>query len=167
MSTIQFTQEQMQSLFFPLLKEKGQLYQKTKNVFARKGIKGEKIISITSKGVETENTVREVDSFVVKNQTTAKEEYIVLSADFHQRYTFLQPSQNGFDEYQSKGKVMALKLTRKLWVNLKLPDKAFYYEPTWKEKAIAMLYDYVVCPPDYSEIYRIGRKEFWETYKKI
>jgi len=78
----------------------------------------------------------------------------------------LQPFKDGFDEYQSNGKVVALKLTRKLWLNLKLSDKAFYYEPTWTNEAIARLYDYVVCPPDYSEIYRIGRKEFWETYTR-
>lgn len=163
----QYTQQEMKALFFPLLKEKGQLHQKSKNIFARKGEKGECIVTKTSDGKETENSVKDDSSFVVKNQTDAGEEYIVTQQKFQEKYTLIGEGKGNYQEYQSKGKVQAIKLTRKLWNELKLSDKQFYFEPPWKGSMVAKLYDYIVCPPDFSEIYRIARKEFWETYKKI
>jgi len=165
--TIQYTQKQIQRLLLPLLKEKGRLYQKSKNVFARSGKKGERIITLTSDGKETENVVKDKTSFVVKNQTTAAEEYIVSGAKFQERYELIRAVDNGYQEYQSKGKVMAVKLTRKLWESLEFPSNQLYFEAPWGSAELLKKHDYMVCPLDYSEVYRIGRREFWETYQLI
>ena len=37
--------------------------------------------------------------------------------------------------------------------------------PNLKEKIIVKENDFIVCPLDYSEVYRIAKKEFFETYK--
>ena len=37
----------------------------------------------------------------------------------------------------------------------------------WGEKMVVRKNDYLVSPLDNSEVYRIARKEFFETYKKL
>jgi len=163
----QYTQQEIQNTFLPLLKEKGGNYQKSKNIFARSTIKGEKIISITSDGSESINIAKDSDSFVVKNQTSAQEKYIVLGPIFRQKYELLRAAKDGFSEYESKGQIKAIKLTGRLWEQLQFTNNQIYFEAPWGEASILKKHDYMVCPPDYSEVYRIARKEFWETYKKI
>lgn len=162
---ISYTQKEIQSLLLPILREKGVLFQKNKNIFARKGIQGEQIITKTKDGVETINKVNDSSSFIVKNQTGAEEEYIVTGKKFKERYMLLKEATNGFWEYQSKGKVMAIKLTKKLWTFLQFPPQQLYFEASWGAAMVLKKHDYMVCPPDFSEIYRIARREFWQTYK--
>lgn len=164
---IRYTQKEIQQILLPLLKTKRIIYQKKIKIHARPGIKGEKIATITKDGLETKNEVIDNTSYIVQNQTDAKEEYIVLGKKFEQKYVYLGDTTTNYKVYQAKGKIKALKLTRKLWQMLNLPDKEFYFEPAWGGSMVVKLYDYLVCPLDYSEVYRIARKEFWETYKKI
>ena len=161
------SQKEILELLRPILKTKGKKYQKDKKIIARQGIKGERIATITSDGKETENTVVDDSSFIVQNQTGAKEEYIVLGEKFEQKYEYLGEDIAGNKVYLAKGKIIAIKLTEALWKALDFPAKQFYYEPAWGGNMIAKLYDYLACPLDYSEVYRIARKEFWETYKII
>ncbi len=161
------TQKEMLQLLRPILKTKGKTYQKDKKIIARRGIKGEQIVTITSDGKETVNTVVDDNSFIVQNQTDAKEEYIVLGEKFEQKYDYLGGDTASNQLYLAKGKIKAVKLTSALWATLSFPAKQFYYEPAWGGNMVVKLYDYLACPLDYSEVYRIARKEFWETYKEI
>lgn len=163
--SINYTQKEIQTLFLPILRDKGTIFQKSKNIFARPGILGERIITTTSDGKETENIVTDKGSFIVKNQTDAAEEYIVTKAKFEERYKWLRPAENDYAEYRPMGKIIAIKLTRKLWGALDFPTIPIYFEAPWRAPMILKKYDYMVCPLDFSEVYRIARKEFWETYK--
>ena len=78
----------------------------------------------------------------------------------------MEETTTNYKVYQAIGKIKAIKLTKKLWQTLNLPDKQFYFIPPWGGSMVVKLYDYLVCPLDYSEVYRIARKEFWETYEK-
>ena len=162
-----YAQKEIQELFIPLLKSKGKVFQKAKNIYARPAKKGELIITITKDGVETQNRVTKPNSFIVQNQTRAGEEYIVTGNNFNKKYTFLRAAKNGYAEYQSTGKIVVVKLTKSLWQQLEFPPKQLHFEAPWGEPMMLKLYDYMVTPLDYSEVYRIARREFWETYKRL
>lgn len=164
---VKYTQKEILKLLLPLIKSKGKLYQKNKKIWARSGIKGEKIKTITSDGKETENIVIDETSFIVQNQTEAKEAYIILGKKFEQKYTYYGEATADYKVYQATGKIKAIKLTKKTWQILNFPDQQFYFEPAWGGNMVVKLYDYLVSPLDFSEVYRIARKEFWETYKKV
>jgi len=162
-----YSQKETQDLFLPLLKKEGQLFQKSKPIYARPAKMGETIQTITSDGLETENKVTKAGSFVVQNQTKAQEQYIVEGAIFQSKYELLAPAKAGFSLYKPVGRIKVIKLTRRLWATLNFPPKQIHFEAPWGQKMVLKLYDYIVSPLDYSEVYRIARKEFWETYKKI
>ena len=92
--------------------------------------------------------------------------YIVSPKKFRERYVFLREVEDGFSEYRATGKIMALELTPQILRQLKLTDP-FHFEAPWGEKMIAKTGDYLATPPDRSEVYRIARKEFWETYEAV
>ena len=156
-------QESFLKSMVPQFRESGRLYRKYKKIYARQTLKNEKIETVTSDGLETSNTAKEGD-FVVKNQTDAQEMYIVGSEKFNEKYQFLGESEDGFSEYEPLGKVLGLELTTDLLKELGL-DAEFEFMAPWGEKMVAKKGDYIVTPPDYSEVYRIARKEFFETYE--
>ncbi len=147
----------------PHFKQSGTLYRKYKKIYARKAIRGEKIQTITADGLETSNTAKEGD-FIVKNQTDAQEMYIMGSKKFNERYRLLGEADEDFSEYEPLGKVIGLELTPDLLTELRL-DAEFEFIAPWGEKMVAKKGDYIVTPPDHSEVYRIARKEFFETYE--
>ncbi|MFT7603394.1 MAG: hypothetical protein ACI8VT_000961 [Saprospiraceae bacterium] len=157
-----YTQQEIMETLIPVLKSEGLLYKKSKAVFARKAKPGERINSITSDGFETTNTAKE-GGFVVKNQTTAQELYIVGGDKFKERYEFLEETEDGFAIYKAKGKVIAIQITKNFLKEMKFEKKFLFIAP-WDEEVVVKKDDFLVCPPDYSEIYRIARKEFFETY---
>ncbi len=156
-------QTEMLELVMPLLKSEGVQYKKFKHVFARKAKEGETIATVTNDGVETINQANKGD-YIVKNQTDAEEMYILSNKKFNDRYTFSKRSKNGFSEYSPKGKIIGLELTTDLLKEFNLP-KEFHFEATWGAAMIAKESDFLACPPDLSEVYRIARKEFFETYE--
>ena len=151
-------------LWGPIIKNKGVRYRKFRKVFARKANGGELIRTITGDGIETENTASKGD-FIVKNQTGAEEEYILKAHKFKEKYKFLRRLKAGQAEYEAKGVVIALELDKQLFglVNRK---KFFRFIAPWGAPMIVRVNDFIVCPNDFSEIYRIARKEFFETYKE-
>ena len=157
------SQEVFLKMTTPLLKESGKQYQKYKKVYARAALPGEEIITVTSDGVETNNTAAEGD-YVVKNQTDAKEVYIMSSEKFNKRYTLLQPLENGFSEYQPIGKVIGIELTPSVLKGLNLTNEFEFVAP-WGEEMVAKIGDFIVSPLEYDEVYRIAKKEFFETYE--
>jgi len=158
-----FTQKEMMDVLIPKLKSSGVLYKKTKEVMARKALKGEQINTVTSDGLETTNTATEGD-FIIKNQTEAGEMYIVGATKFNNRYDFLKKEEGGFSQYKAKGKVIGIEMTLSFLNKIRF-NNVFSFIAPWNEEMIVKENDFLVCPPDFSEIYRIARKEFFETYQ--
>ena len=154
------TQEQTKQLFLPLIKQDGSLFDKFQRVWVRPAVIGEKIITNTSDGKETENTAKEND-FVIQNQTTAAEEYIISSEKFLKRYKKGYHTKYGdWIEYIPTGTTKAIEFHPH---SLDLTDP-FYFEAPWGETMIAKKGD-MICTTDEIEVYRIARKEFEQIYK--
>ena len=150
------TQEALMQQMVPILKSKGVVYRKYKSVFAKEATGGEEIKTSTSDGSETTNTAAPGD-FIVKNQTSAQEMYVVKREQFHQRYQFDKTAADGFSEYRALGKVVAIELDHEQLMELNF-DQGFYFSAPWGEKTVAKENDFLVTPPDYSEVYRIAKK---------
>lgn len=145
------------------IKEKGQLYEKFKLVFARIATHEETIVSVTSAGVETKNTAQPGD-YIIKNKTEVKEEYVVKASKFDDRYTFCRKMQDDWAEYKPIGSVYALLLSTQVVAAKSWPEH-FFITAVWGESQYCTVDDYLACPLDGSEFYRIDQKEFHETYK--
>ncbi|MEM9823673.1 MAG: hypothetical protein AAF985_21485 [Bacteroidota bacterium] len=157
-------QKEMMTLWMPILRERGKPFRKFRKVLVRKAKEGEVIYTITNDGVETQNTAHRGD-FIIRNQTGAKEEYILKPAKFHEKYRPLRSLEEGWTEYQAVGQVIAIEMNEKLLAKINR-KKYFRFIAPWGAPMILRLHDFLVCPIDGSEIYRIARKEFFETYKK-
>lgn len=156
------SQKEIKKRVLPFMEKAGQRFRKKTNVFAKKAEGGEKIETVTADGKETVNTANPGD-YLVKNQTGAQEMYIISPEKFRKRYAFLRKADDEFAEYRATGEITGLELTASILRELELPDP-FYFEAPWGEKMIAREGDYLAAPPDQSEMYRIARKEFLETY---
>jgi len=159
-----YTQKEMKQMVFPLLKSKGKPYRKFKKVLARKAKKIERIATITDDGLETTNRAKTGD-YIVKNQTDACEEYVMSQKKFKDRYKYKKRSKAGYCEYEPKGRITALEVNKSFLKKFKL-DSEFYFEAAWGSKMVVKEKDFLVCPFSGDEIYRIARKEFFETYEK-
>ena len=158
-----YTQNEIIETMVPLLKSQGMHYKKFKKIYAKEALEGEEIQTITGDGLETTNKA-EAGDFIVKNQTEASEMYIVPAKKFHDRYDFLEDAEDGFSVYAPKGKIVGVEMNETILEQLKLSDE-FYLIAPWGEEMVVKKDDYLVSPLDYSEVYRIARKEFFETYK--
>lgn len=143
-------------------------YEKFTKVYAREAIQGEKITTITSGIKETVNYANDSD-FVIRNTTSSLEEYIINNKKFHQRYEPIHSSKQGWKEYKAKGKCRAILVDKNVLEMMDLGQE-FTFEAPWGEPMICKAGDMLVCPSDYGnieEVYRIGAKEFEETYRLI
>ncbi len=147
---------------------KAVIFEKYKEVHARKAVPGEIIKTYTKDGLETQNVAKEGD-FVVKNITEAEEMYILTEEKFNSRYEFKADVDNDWKLYRPLGKIKGIKVDGKVFRKLGIEKSAkeFYITANWGEKMIVKKNDYLVSPLDNSEVYRIARKEFFETYKKL
>ena len=159
------SQRALQDKFFPILERDGKEYAKFKQVIARVAEGGEKVVSETSDGVETENTASPGE-YIVQNQTEAQEVYIVPAVKFRERYDLIERYEDGRGRYQPKGRVFAVQLTPELLSELGFVSE-FEIEAPWGEAQKVKENDYLVTPPDKSEIYRIAFLEFGETYRLL
>lgn len=137
-------------------------FDKFKEVEAREAKSDEKIVTITGDGVETQNTAK-LGDFIVRNTTDAKELYIIRGDKFTSRYELINKG-SLWNRYKAIGSVKGIVVDEELIKELNLSDE-FYIIAPWGEKMIVKKGDYLVSPLDYSEIYRIAKKEFFETYK--
>lgn len=159
-----YTQNEIKQMVLPLLKTKGKSYRKFKKVLARKVKELEPVSTVTSDGLETTNRAKTGD-YIVKNQTDAGEEYVMSPQKFKDRYKYKKRSKAGYSEYEPKGRITALEVNKSLLKKLKLQGE-FYFEAAWGSKMVVKEKDFLVCPMGGEEIYRIARKEFFETYEK-
>lgn len=152
----------MLALFCPVLDAEGTVFQKKQHVFAQKVDAEATVVSETSDGVETVNHAKPGD-YLVKNQTAAEEVYVVKADKFKQRYQWLRHAEEGFEEYRPTGRVTAVELSPERCAAMRIPAE-FYFEAPWGEAMVAKEGDFIVSPPEGGEVYRIARKEFFETY---
>lgn len=163
MSQPHFSQSEMLEKFAPLLQREGILYKKFKKVLAMQAHGGEKIETVTADGKETQNTARAGD-FIVKNQTEAGERYVVPKEKFEQKYEWLEKGHGNYDIYLPSGKAIAIELTEEFLKLHELPE-IFHFQAAWHQQMVIKKGDFLVAPPDCSEVYRIARQEFFETYQ--
>jgi hypothetical protein len=158
-----FSREEIRQKMIPVLEKQGAVYAKKKNVLARKASAGERIETVTGDGPETVN-VAGADDYIVQNQTDAKEMYILSAGVFLSRYQPLgAPSADGFVEYRPTGRILAIELTLANLSALDLPPE-FRFTADWGEDMVAKAGDFIGCLDDFSSVYRLARKEFFETY---
>ncbi len=157
------TQKELLTRVRPLLERKGRTYEKTTHVFARPAREGEAVSTITADGLETVNVAGAGD-WLVRNQTEAGEAYLLPAEKFAQRYHYLRPAEGDWAEYQATGRIRALELTPKCLRTWQLPAE-FTFIAAWGSPMIARQGDFLACPEDLSEVYRIARAEFEQTYR--
>lgn len=149
----------------PLLEREGVVFQKKKNVFARPAIPGETVHTTTADGLETSNQANHGD-IVVRNQTEAQEAYVMPADKFAARYMPLSRTDGDWLEHQPTGRIRAVELTPERLALLGLPA-LFDFAAPWGSPMVAKVGDYLGGPEDLSEVYRIARKEFFETYMPL
>lgn len=160
-----FTQEEILEMLRPALLAEGAVYQKKKNVVARKAQDGEVIQTRTGDGLETTNAA-EAGDYIVRNQTDAEEEYIVPAHKFNKRYTALRAVDEHWQEYQALGRIIAIELTAEKLASLNLPTEFEFMAP-WDDPMTAKAGDFMGGPETLTEVYRLARKEFFETYGPV
>ncbi|TNE64679.1 MAG: hypothetical protein EP344_03485 [Bacteroidetes bacterium] len=160
-----YTQAEMLEKLRPFLLREGIVYRKNKNVLARPAVAGEVIETRTGDGLETVNAAEEND-YIVRNQTGAMEEYIVPAHKFSKKYALLGPAENGWMEYQSTGRILAIELTDERLVSMGLPPEFEFIAP-WEDPMTAKSGDFMGGPEQLTEVYRLARKEFFETYTAV
>jgi MoaA/NifB/PqqE/SkfB family radical SAM enzyme len=150
------SQKEFFETYFPYLMEYGFNYFKYSLVLARRAEPGEYIETWTADGLETTNYAKK-DDFVVKNlQTEYQEEYIIPSKIFYKRYMKLYDHEEG-SIYKPTGKIKASVFHGS--------DTEFVAK--WGRLMILKTGDFIVSPcPNFQEVYRIARKEFFETYEE-
>lgn len=159
------TQREMLDFFLPILKEEGKIYRKKTLVKAKKAVEGQVVLTHTSDGEETRNTAQSGD-WLVENQTSVKENYLVNAVTFERKYSLKNSLGDGWGCYQPIGKVFAIPFSERFLHELKLNDFLEFQAP-WKETMIIKPGDFLVIPTDAIEIYRIAKKEFGETYEEV
>ncbi len=151
------SQKKLCDIIIPILEEKGLCCKKTAIIKARQARSGECIITITQDGMETINYAKTGD-WVVENQTGAKEKYILSSTAFETKYKTTENSE-GWNTYSPIGKVIAIEYSEDL-----LDVSIENFEAPWGTPMSLKNGDFLVAPLDKSEVYRVAKKEFEETY---
>ena len=150
----------------PRARTEGIRHRKFQRVQARPARPGEVVVSITTDGEETTNTAGP-DKMRVRNLTEAQEEYLVGKQKFAERYSLLETLEDGWAEYEPKGEILGVEITRDVTDLLDVGEEFFIMAP-WGSEQLAREGDLFVAPlPRLDEIYRIARKEFDETYKPV
>ena len=158
------SQSEMMRLLLPLLQEQGVHYRKCRNIFAKRAEGGEKIDTVTADGLETTNTAHAGD-YIVRNQTSAGELYIIRSDKFAGKYAPTGNADGEWAEFRPLGEVIGLVADEPL-MHILGQSFPFYFVAAWGESVKVLAGDYLVCPPNQSEIYRIAGEVMGETYEK-
>lgn len=159
------SQQSLLNYYLPLVSERAKQYKKMSLIKARKADPGMEISTITSDGIETKKLAQEGE-FLVENQTSTSELYLLGEEVMEKKYQITQSLDHGWATYEQKGFVFAIALSDNDLKTLGFEEMLEYIAP-WGLKNYAKSGDYMVIPEDYSEIYRIAKKEFEETYKEI
>ncbi|WP_425638558.1 hypothetical protein ACPUEN_03640 [Algoriphagus yeomjeoni] len=159
------TQQEMLAHFLPILEKSGKRYKKKSMIRAKKAKPGQLVITKTSDGEETRNTA-EVGDWLVENQTSVNELYLVKAETFEKKYTIVQALEHGWGCYQPKGEILGIIVNEAHFEELGV-TKTLKFQAPWKDSMVAKPGDMLVVPLDKDEIYRIAKKEFGETYIEV
>ena len=160
-----YSQPEIISHYFDLLKREGKRYSKKSLTKAKKATPGTVVLTETSDGQRLETTAKPGD-WLVENQTATKEHYLVSEATFSKKYQLRQALGNGWGSFQSIVPVYALKVGENDLEPFGNPNQLEFKGP--REKSVFIHPgDYLVIPVDQSEAYRITAKEFEETCVSI
>lgn len=160
-------------IVLPEINRTGNRFKKYRAVLARAAIPGEKIVTFTSRGEEseqktekeTENTASEND-YVVKNRTSASEQYVVSKLTFEARYSFHKKVDDTWSEYLPLGEIMAIVVDSRL-LELLQRSSPFQIDVNWGSTQIVREGDFLATPlPDMKHVYRIDQLAFSQTYEK-
>ena len=159
------SQKEMLAHFLPKMETQGKRYKKKSLILAKKAESGLVVITRTSDGIETKNTAEKGD-WLVENQTSAKESYLIKAETFEKKYTLMDSLGNGWGCYRPKGEIIAMIVSEDDIKNLGGGEN-FEFQAPWKESIVLKPGDYLVASLEKSEIYRVAKKEFQETYELV
>lgn len=159
------SQKEMLENFLPLMETQGKRYKKNSLIRAKKAEPGTVVVTKTSDGIETKNTAEKGD-WLVENQTSAKESYLIKVDTFEKKYSLLHSLGQGWGCYQPKGEILAMKVSAQDLEYLGAKEILEFQAP-WKESIVLKPDDFLVISLEKSEIYRVAKKEFQETYEII
>lgn len=148
------------------IKTNGYLYEKKSEVTVKIANGGERIITISSEGKETENTTSKGDYII----TNKKEEYIIKKEKFDNLYE-LKDESKGL--YIKKAKIYALEFNKETFPNIYEQYRenlskniVTFIEAPWNESQKLEKLNYFVFDEEGKEIYIIAHEEFLITYQK-
>ncbi|PZX55829.1 hypothetical protein [Algoriphagus chordae] len=159
------SQKEMLAHFLPYLEKSGKRYKKKSMVRAKKAQAGLLVVTKTSDGEETKNTA-EAGDWLVENQTSTNELYLIKAETFKKKYSLVQSLEKGWGSYQPKGEILGLKVSEAHLEALGA-TKVLEFQAPWKDSMIVKPGDMLVVPTEKDEIYRVAKKEFGETYVEI
>jgi hypothetical protein len=160
-----YSQPEVITHFFELLKREGRRYSKKSLTKAKKATPGTVVLTETSDGQRIE-TIAKPGDWLIENQTASEEHYLVSEATFNKKYQIRQALGEGWGSFQSLIQVYALKIEEKHLSCFGDSTRLEFQGP--REKTVLIHPgDYLVIPVDQSEAYRITSKEFEETYVPI
>ena len=142
--------------FFPLIEFCGKIYRKSSLVYVVVANNKEFIETWTNDGLETTNYANPGDFIVQNLQTENLEKYVVPPEMFKSRYDFF---------YWCGSGVVCIPLGKVKAIQYDGEDIQFVAK--WGRLMVLKTGDFIVSPcPDFKEVYRIARKEFFETYEE-
>lgn len=151
--------------FLPLIENNGKRYKKKSMVRAKKAAPGLLVVTKTSDGEETKN-IAEAGDWLVENQTSTNELYLIKAETFKKKYTLVQALEHGWGCYQPKGEILGI-MVDEVHLNSFNASKVMEFQAPWRDTMVVKPGDMLVVPLDKDEIYRIAKKEFGETYVEI
>lgn len=160
------SQELLIEKVLPEIKKTHNEYYKFRQVHARRARIGEKVATITSSGLETTNIAKSSHQFVIKNSTSASEQYLITEEKLLARYILIKMVDSKWGLYSPLGSVLAIDVTNNLINNLGV-HSTFKIMAPWGTEQLINITDMLVSPlPELNQIYRVDITEFNETYKK-
>lgn len=159
------TQQEMLAHFLPILENNGKRYKKKSMIRAKKAKPGQLVVTKTSDGDETKNLAQAGD-WLVENQTSTNELYLVKSETFKKKYTLVQALEHGWGCYQPKGEILGIVVEVNHLDSFNVSSVMEFQAP-WRDTMIVRPGDMLVVPAEKDEIYRIAKKEFGETYVEL
>jgi len=184
------SQEEVRKRYAAILREERNIHFKSQSAYVRRAVKGEKILTVIDGIKETENTVKDDNSWVVCGKHYG-ELYVLTYMEFRDSYDlnsvkpikieeekeesehslFLKRlKEDGFQEYQSKRSVYAHEVSDKdiSWFNNgTCTHHVAHFMAPWGEADRVEVGDLLVMayPSSGDDVYRIERNVFGQTYK--
>ena len=171
------SQQEVLNVYGPKILKLGRRVRKNVSAHIRKGIIGETITTTIDGKTETENTVKDNDSFVVCG--VKNEHYILTRNEFDENYDVGSKrdapkalKNKGYHTYNSKRSCLAYEVTNNDmgWFRGRTLDNAAdsisaYFMAPWKEITLIEEGDFLLMGDNNNEIYRIEREVFMNSYE--